>query len=130
MIKKIFCSALAFIFALQLVCVVYADGAIKIEAENYSDYYDTTSGNVMLGGVGDDDVETVSGASGVVISVDATEWLEYEITVPEEGLYSLTINGAVREQATMPLLKVSVPEKASLEYTLPTTGGRNIYADK
>jgi len=129
MIKKIFCFALTFIFALQLAFVVYADDVIKIEAENYSDYYDTTSGNVMIGGVGDDDVETVSGATGVVISVDATEWLEYEVNVPQEGLYSLTLNGAVREQATMPLVKVSVPEKGSLECTLPTTGGRNVYDD-
>lgn len=129
MIKKLFSSVLIFVFVLQLFFVAHADEVIKIEAESYSDYYDTTEGNVMVGGVGSDDVETVAGATGVVVSVDAAEWIEYKVTAPKKGSYTLTINGAVREQATMPLVKISTDGQEALEYILPTTGGRNVYAD-
>ena len=65
---------------------------LRIEAEDYTDYYDTTPGNT--GGVyRNDDVDLgVSGDVGggyTVGWIDNGEWLTYDINVPETSTYQV-----------------------------------------
>ena len=65
--------------------------AIRVEAEDYTDYLDTSSGNA--GGVyrsDDVDIYTTTDASGYTVAgIKAGEWLEQSVTIPEAGDYIL-----------------------------------------
>lgn len=65
--------------------------AIRVEAEDYSQYFDTSSGNA--GGVyrtDDVDIYPTADSSGYTVAgIKAGEWLEQSVTIPETGLYSV-----------------------------------------
>ena len=66
--------------------------ALRIETEDYDDYYDSTPGNIG-GGYRDDDVDLdVSGDVGggyTVGWIESGEWLTYNVDVPEDGTYQV-----------------------------------------
>ncbi|MEC4893701.1 MAG: carbohydrate-binding protein [Oscillatoria sp. PMC 1051.18] len=71
--------------------------AIRVEAENYTNYFDLTveneGGEYRNGGV---DIQTTSDTSGEyeVSSIQTGEWLEYEVFLPQEGGYWVSLRAA------------------------------------
>ena len=66
--------------------------ALRIEAEDYQDYYDTTPGNTG-GEYREEHVDLGTsedvGAGFTVGWIDVGEWLTYNVDVPEDGTYQL-----------------------------------------
>ena len=67
--------------------------AIKIEAEDYTSYFDTTTGN-SGGAYRNDDVDieatTDVGGGFNVGWIEKGEWLTYDVDIPENGFYGLS----------------------------------------
>lgn len=78
-----------------------AAGFGRIEAENYDGFYDTT------GSVGTQPCEDIGGGLNVGW-IEPTEWLEYNITVPETGLY--TINSRVASKYSPGALRILIDQ--------------------
>ena len=67
---------------------------ITVEAESFSNYYDTTSGNYENGTCRPDapDVDLKASGSGCTIGwIDAGEWYEWEVIVAQAGDYELSL---------------------------------------
>lgn len=81
------------------------DARITVEAETFSNYYDTTSGNYESGTCRPDapDVDLKASGSGCTIGwIDSGEWYEWEVTVAQAGDYELSLrysNGLVGDTA-------------------------------
>ena len=102
MIKRILCSALAFILAMQLVFVVYAENTTEYEAEEIileAENADRKEGNMTIGATGN--VKYVSFNKGRA--------LEFDITLPYSGLYQFNVSSA---------LSVTFYEKQTLNITI------------
>ncbi|AFZ37704.1 Carbohydrate binding family 6 [Stanieria cyanosphaera PCC 7437] len=89
-------------FNVNYIDLVPAAG-IRIEVEDYTNYYDTTAGNI--GGVyRNDDVDLgVSedvGGGYTVGWIDSGEWLTYNVNIPETGLYQPIVRVASDVDAT------------------------------
>ena len=70
---------------------------VRIEAEDYIAYSDTTSGNAGDSTYRSDDVDLylTSDASGHMVGgIKDGEWLEYEITLPTAGTYDIVVRAA------------------------------------
>lgn len=104
--------------------------AIRVEAEDYTNYFDTTSGNTG-GAYRNDDVDI--GASldidgGYSVGwIDQGEWLSYNVDVAETGNYQVVARVASaldRDHS----LDISIDEKTTtLDFT--GTGGWNDWSD-
>lgn len=81
----------------------------RIEAENYN----------QMSGVLLELTSDVSGFANVGY-IDANDWLEYGIDVPEDGMYHLTIRAAANQQASMQL---TIDGEAPKNIIIPSTGG-------
>lgn len=63
---------------------------IRIEAEDYQDYFDLTSGNKGKAYRNDDvDIWKLKRGGFRVAAVQPKEWLEYNLDVPEDGKYKI-----------------------------------------
>ncbi|BAU63068.1 hypothetical protein STA3757_04230 [Stanieria sp. NIES-3757] len=103
---------------------------IRIEAEDYTNYYDTTAGNT--GGVyRNDDVDLgTSGDIGGGYSVgwiDSGEWLTYNVNIPETGLYQPVLRVASEVDATHNL-EISIDGKTTT-LSVDGTGGWQSWSD-
>ncbi|MEM9271340.1 MAG: carbohydrate-binding protein [Cyanobacteria bacterium P01_F01_bin.143] len=77
--------------------------AIRVEAEDYTSYFDTTTGN--SGGVyrnDDVDIEATTDVGGGfnVGWIEEGEWLTYNVDVPQSGLYQLVARVASEVETT------------------------------
>ncbi|MGK7898446.1 MAG: carbohydrate-binding protein [Xenococcus sp. (in: cyanobacteria)] len=78
-------------FNINYVDLIRLDN-IRVEAENYTDYFDTTAGNIG-GAYRNDDVDieitTDIGGGFNVGWIDQGESLTYDVEIPEDGLYQV-----------------------------------------
>lgn len=64
--------------------------AIRIEAENYQDYYDSTSGNRGKAYRNDDvDIWAMKQGGFRIGAIQPNEWLTYSLDIPEDGTYKI-----------------------------------------
>ncbi len=104
--------------------------AVRVESEDYQDYFDTTSGNAG-GEYRDDDVDIgVSGDVGggyTVGWIEAGEWLTYNVDVPEDGTYQV-IARVASDLDTAHSLDVSIGgQMTSIDFD--GTGGWRAWSD-
>lgn len=123
--KKFICYFLAFVMIISSSLIAFADEGdiISIEAENYTEYYDTTNGNMYAPNAGGDSVDVKDG----IIAFDKNEWLKYSITAPKAGMYALTVLAGTRNDSTV--LTVSVMDKEVLSLNLSSTGNMNTFSE-
>lgn len=91
--------------------------AVKFEAENYNNFYDTTNGNV------DTEVCTDTGGGRNVAWIEKGEWLVYNnLSIPTSGNYTIRLRVATPHGATA---SVDLNGGAIVlgNFTLPNTGG-------
>ena len=95
---------------------------IRVEAEDYTTYRDTTSGNA--GGeyrTDDVDIYTTTDASGYTVAgIKAGEWLEQSVTVPESGDYTLAARVASPKSLSHSLT-VTIGDQSS-QFSFSRTG--------
>ncbi|MGB5709556.1 MAG: carbohydrate-binding protein [Waterburya sp.] len=103
---------------------------IRIETEDYQDYYDSTSGNEG-GEYRDDDVDLGLshdvGGGFTVGWIDSGEWLTYDIDVPEDGTYQV-IARVASDLDTSHSLDVSIDGQVNT-VEFGSTGGWNSWSD-
>ena len=107
--KKI-SAILMLVLISALMPVRAAENAVRIEAEDYVNYYDLTEGvDPMDFYIKDrgDDVECAYGATGIVVGMNDTEWLEYTVNVQKSGYYSFRLSTATDAQMVLTSFKVS-----------------------
>ncbi|MGL1934503.1 MAG: cellulase family glycosylhydrolase [Fibrobacterales bacterium] len=98
-----------------------SSGSVIIEVEDYIDAYDVTVGNTG-NTYREDDVDIGPSNSGHVVAwVSDTEWLEYTFSVPEAGLYDLTVFTSSKNVSSK-WIEYTVNGSAVGEVTVPTTG--------
>lgn len=108
--------------------------AILIEAEDYVDYYDTTPGNEG-GAYKNDDVDIEdchdgSPYSGYDVGWTASgEWLDYTITVPATGLYTLYLRVARGVESDGAVHIEVNGQNVTGTVMVPGTGGWKIWED-
>ncbi|HSX85007.1 MAG TPA: carbohydrate-binding protein, partial [Cellvibrio sp.] len=77
----------------------------RIEAEDFTKYYDSTPGNQGSAScdTGDVDSQTTTDTSGTcnLAWITAGEWVEYEVLAPEAGNYVMTFRTATNRSGTM-----------------------------
>ena len=94
--KKSFLSV-SICFVLSLYLVLFSQyrtmnnsNTIRIEAEDYQDYYDLTSGNKGKAYRNDDvDIWKMKRGGFRVAAIQPDEWLDYSLDVPEDGKYKI-----------------------------------------
>ncbi len=94
--KSFFCLSICFILSLCFVfflnhkIMTNNSNIIRVETENYQDYYDSTSGNIGKA-YRDDDVDIWEMKPGAfrVGAIQPGEWLDYNLDVPEDGKYKI-----------------------------------------
>jgi beta propeller repeat protein len=116
-------------FNVNYIDLVPAVG-IRIEAEDYTSYYDTTTGNT--GGVyRNDDVDLGTsedvGGGYTVGWIDSGEWLTYNVNIPETGLYQPVVRVASDVDATHSL-DISIAGKTTT-LNFNGTGGWQSWSD-
>ena len=95
--NNIFYLSICFILSLYLVILfsnhqimLNNSNTIRVEAEDYQDYYDLSSGN--LGKAyrsGDVDIWKLKRDGFYVGAIRRGEWLDYNLDVPEDGKYKI-----------------------------------------
>ncbi|MDJ0593277.1 MAG: carbohydrate-binding protein [Pleurocapsa sp. MO_226.B13] len=104
--------------------------ALRVETEDYQDYYDTTAGNTGVE-YRDDDVDL--GVSGDVNGgytvgwISSGEWLTYNVDVPEDGIYQVVARIA-SDFGTSHNFDVSV-DGQSTTVNFGSTGGWQAWSD-
>ena len=104
--------------------------ALRVETEDYQDYYDTTAGNTGVE-YRDDDVDL--GVSGDVNGgytvgwISSGEWLTYNVNVPEDGTYQVVARIA-SDFETSHNFDVSV-DGQSTTVNFGSTGGWQAWSD-
>ncbi len=104
---------------------------IRIEAEDYTNYYDTTSGN--SGGRYRNDNVDISMARDVgggynVGSVDTGEWLTYDVLIPEDGIYNFKLRYSSNHNINH-RLGVQIGSQESQQLSFNYTGGWHNWND-
>jgi hypothetical protein len=103
----------------------------KIEAEDYTGYYDTTPGNTKNVYRFDDvDINTTTADGGgyFVGWTSNEEYLEYEISVTESGQYSAIARAATIRGNAAFKLSINGNDVGSVQ-SIPNTGGWQVYQD-
>ncbi|MEG1584013.1 MAG: CBM35 domain-containing protein, partial [Anaerovorax sp.] len=92
------CLAVAVVAGAWIIPVQAINVGIVIQAEEYISggegigYHDTTPGLDDKWAIDrGDDVEILAGNSGMVVSFQATEWMNYQVAVPQSGRYRLSV---------------------------------------
>ena len=104
-----------------------ASATIVVQAENYSNYYDTTPGNTG-GALKSDDVDievsTDTGGGYNIAFIEPNEFLEYSITVPA-GVFAVTAR--VASQTGGGAYSVTINDEQVGSATVGNTGGWQTY---
>lgn len=88
-------------------------GKTVIEAESYTDNYDPTTGDV-----------SVQASGGVkFISFNPSEWVEYQISIPKDGEYSIVFSLGIVAQSSKVKFKISLDGEEVEEKEFEPTGG-------
>ena len=104
---------------------------IRVEAEDYSNYSDSTPGN-RRGAYRNDDVDlqitTDIGGGFNVGWIEEGEWLTYDVNIPESGLYQISARVASNADESFHSLDVSIDgQSTSLNFN--ATGGWQSWID-
>ncbi|GAB4241504.1 MAG: hypothetical protein Kow0049_30150 [Stanieria sp.] len=128
-------SALFNINYLELIPVTSAENKgnknIRIEAEDYRTFSDSTSGNIGQAYRQDDvDIEKTTDAGGGynVGWIDSGEWLTYDLEVPESGVYKL-VTRIASDYNNDHGIRFSLDGKSIDEVNFQDTGGWQSWQD-
>lgn len=105
----------------------------RIEAEKFTDYYDTTPGNQanINCNTQDVDAELTGDTNGGLCNlgrIAAGEWVEYEVNAPVESAYNLVLRAATSQSGTMTFRVEVDGVKVGSSVAVPRKGWQ-VYSD-
>ena len=97
---------------------------IRVEAEEYQDYYDLTSDNQGKAYRNDDvDIWRIKGGNFRIGAIQPGEWLTYSLDVPEDGTYKIVSRVASKKQQDQQF-SVSVDGEQATTFNFDSVNGK------